>query len=684
MDAADIAFDPLLPLWALALLGAAALAPALISLAARARGGLARLTLGLAVVALLAGPMLVQERRESLPRHVLIASDRSESMTLGQRRAQADAAAARLNAALDDAGDLIVHRVDIPQAADGTRLFGPLARALKEVPADRLAGVVAITDGQIHDTPEPLAALDAPFHALVAGAPGFTDRRIDLVTAPRYALVDKRTPLTVRIEEDNLATQGAVSVSVRVDGERRPGLRGRVGQDLTVPVRPERRGETLVEIAVEPAPGETFLGNNRVILKLNAVRDRLKVLLISGEPHVGERVWRQALKADPAVDLVHFTILRLPDSRDLTPESELSLIPFPTQRLFERQLDDFDLVIFDRYSRRAVLERQHLFNLVEFVETGGAILISTGPEFAEASSLFRTPLRPILPAAPTGQMLAEAYRPTVTDLGARHPVTAPLAADQDRWGRWFRVMEAAVLGGDVLMEGPAARPLLVLSRVGEGRIAQILSDQIWLWARGVEGGGPDQQLLRRTAHWLMKEPDLEEEALSAQALAGQRIEIHRRSLGQAAGTVTVSGPLRAADTGVDQAVSLRETAPGQAVGVTEVPRRGLYRVRDGEREALVAVGLDSAAEYAALKPSATALTPLAERTGGGVFWLAEAIPEVRRVGARDRRAGPGWLGLTRERAERVVAVEQRPLLPAWAWLVLVGGLLVGVWMRESR
>ena len=681
----DIAFDPLLPLWLTLLLGAGVLLPGLVSLAQGLRGGATRLLLGLGLALLLAGPQLVRETREALDRHVLVATDASESMRIGDRTDQVARARQQIETFLADQPDLEPHFVTVPQAEDGTRLFGPLARALQELPADRLAGVIALTDGQIHDGTDAagFAGIDAPVHALLAGDRSLKDRRIEMVTAPRYALVDKTTRLKVRVAEDNLDTQGPVTITVQVDGRRRFSVPGRVGEAVSLPIRPERRGSVLVEVSVDRAEGERFLGNNRTVLRLNAVRDRLKVLLISGEPHVGERVWRTALKSDPSVDLVHFTILRLPDSRDLTPESELSLIPFPTKRLFEEKLSDFDLIIFDRYTRRSVLERRHLMNLVEFVETGGAILVSTGPEFAQSASLFRTPLQPILPAAPTGTMLAQPYRPAVTDVGAKHPVTAPLT-DQGPWGRWFRVLEAAVLGGDVLMEGAEGRPLLVLSRVGEGRIAQILSDQIWLWARGVESGGPDQQLLRRTAHWLMKEPDLEEEALEASAKNAGEIAISRRSLGEAAGPVSVTGPVRAAEGQIDTMVRLSETAPGRAAGVAQVPRRGLYRVSDQRHETLVAVGMESGREYEQLLPTDTAIGALVAATGGGRYWLEDGVPDIRRVGARDRRAGSGWMGLVRDRANRVVSVEQRPLLPPWAWVALLLGLLVAAWVRESR
>src|SRR5690606_9624395 len=267
---------------------------------------------------------------------------------------------------------------------------------------------------------------------------------------------------------------------------------------------------------VETAPDELTSRNNRAVLMVNGVRDRLRVLLVSGEPHAGERTWRNILKSDPSVDLVHFTILRPPEKQDGTPIRELSLISFPTRELFQTKLDEFDLIIFDRYRRRGVLPDVYLQNVAEYVEEGGAVLAASGPAFATPLSLYRTPLGRILPGRPTGEVLVEGFKPQLTDEGRRHPVTADLSGGQQEdpaWGRWFRLVGAEAERGSTVMQGPGGEPVLLLDRVGEGRVAQLLSDHAWLWTRGFEGGGPQAELLRRVAHWLMKEPDLEEEDL---------------------------------------------------------------------------------------------------------------------------------------------------------------------------
>ena len=229
---------------------------------------------------------------------------------------------------------------------------------------------------------------------------------------------------------------------------------------------------------------------------VNGVRDRLRVLLVSGEPHAGERVWRNLLKSDPSVDLVHFTILRPPEKQDDTPIRELSLIAFPIRELFDTKLDDFDLIIFDRYSRRGVIPDAYLDNVVRYVRNGGALLDAAGPNFGTPMSLARTPLGTILPAEPTGEVYDEGFKPALTDLGRRHPVTEGLPGAGPRdgeasWGRWFRQVDTRVRhGGVVLMTGDRGDPLLVLDRVGKGRVAQLMSDEMWFWARGFEGGGP--------------------------------------------------------------------------------------------------------------------------------------------------------------------------------------------------
>lgn len=679
LSSLSLGFAPVLPLWLLATIGTAALLAILPMLLARARGGWLRLAFAAALLAVLANPLLLRKQSESLDDVVIAMVDRSASNRLGEREAQTDAAVAALERALA-AGGAELRIVESPRGADRSELIGPLLQAVGEVAPDRLSGLVIISDGRIDDTARaaPLRALGKPVHTLLTGVPDMPDRRIEILRAPEYALVDRPATIRVQVSDENMTGDGPARLTVRrADGRVEQRL-ATPGRPLDIDILPERRGEILLDIAVEAAPGEEILVNNRALFSINAVRDRLRVLLVSGEPHPGERVWRDTLKSDPAVDLIHFTILRLPSSQDPTPVGQLSLIPFPTERLFAEQLDDFDLVIFDRYSLRGVLEMRYFDNLLAYVRDGGALFVANGPEFAGEFSLARTPLAEVLPAAPTGGVREGGFRPGLTAIGRRHPVTSVLAsgAGEENWGRWFRMVESDVRGGEVLLTADGA-PLLILDRAGEGRVAQMMSDQVWLWARGIEGGGPWQELLRRSVHWLMQEPDLEEEALIARG-EGNAILVERRSLDRRPADVTVTGP-----DGTVRTLRLEPDPDGVARGRIEAPDFGLYRLGDGVRETVAGIGPAGSHELSHVIPSDDFLAPLAAATGGGAFRLLDGMPEIRRTGPRAATAGRDWIGLPRREAARTLSVAQSPLLPPWAGLALLAGLLAAAWWRES-
>ncbi|MEQ9331888.1 hypothetical protein [Thalassobaculum sp.] len=689
-DAIDIAFGPLLPWPAIAVLAAAAALLAGLVLWRRARGGWWR-TLALALLVLaLANPSIVAERREPRSDVVVVAVDRSASQEIGERPARTEAALQELDARLARMPDLVVERVVVSSrglsgAEEGTRLMAAVREALADVPEHRLAGIIAITDGQVHDVEAAMAAEQpaGPFHVLLTGERGEQDRRLRIVRAPSFGMVDKTVTVTLEVIDPAAPTGSATTVLMGIDGAEAIPLAVPVNQEHSVEVPIRHGGQTILEFAAEPGTRELVLDNNRAVIAVNGVRDRLRVLLVSGEPHAGERTWRDILKSDPSVDLVHFTILRPPEKQDGTPIRELSLIAFPIRELFELKLADFDLIIFDRYRRRGVLPRMYMQNIAEYVRNGGALLEASGPTFASRLSLARTPIGDVLPAQPTGGIVEQGFRPRVTALGNRHPVTAELAgagADggEPTWGRWFRQIEARDVRGNVVMSGDAERPLLVLDRVGEGRVAHLLSDHLWLWSRGYEGGGPQAELLRRTAHWLMREPDLEEDVLRAFA-RGDQLEIDRRTLEGDLPPVRVELP-----DGSSREVALEELGPGHGTATLQVDRPGLYRLSDGVRTALVAVGALNPVELSDVAATEDRLRPLSQATGGGLQWIGEdGVPALRRVSADRAAAGRGWFGLRANGDYVVTGVLTIPALPAaLALLLLLGGLLM-TWRREG-
>jgi hypothetical protein len=706
---ADITFAPLVPWALLGVVGAVALVLIAVVWYRRANGSILRTIAIAAALLALANPSLINEKRQPLNDVAAIVVDRSASQNIASRATASDTALKALTERLarEDNLDVRVVQAAADNAArtsddEGTRIFDAVRDALADVPSDRIAGTIVISDGQIHDTPENLRG---PVHGLMTGERREGDRRLVIQKAPTYGMVDGELNLVLRVEEtgakdsNKAARRGAPArLTLRRDGGKPQHYDVEVGRNEIIPFKLDHAGQTVLEIDVAKGSQELTLRNNRAAIVVNGVRDRLRVLLVSGEPHAGERTWRNLLKADPSVDLVHFTILRPPEKQDGTPVRELSLIAFPIFELFEMRLEEFDLVIFDRYRRRGVLPPGYFLNIANYVARGGALLAAAGPEFASALSIHQTALGDVLPATPSGEIIEAGFRPRLTEVGGRHPVTADLPGAprpgeagqkaEAAWGRWFRLIDAKTDRGLPVMQGAGDRPLLLLDRVGEGRVAQILSDHAWLWTRGFEGGGPQAELLRRMAHWLMKEPALEEEDLRAEVTDG-RLRVTRRSVGTTHPPVQITGP-----SGKQQTLKLNPETGGRAVADIAASETGVYRIGDGVRTTVAVAGALNPREFAEVHATDEHLAVAAAETGGGVFWLADGaaknsgLPRLRRVrtrGGSDRDlAGRDWLGLRANGAYTVTGVDHVPLMPGLLALLLILGCLTAAWWREGH
>ncbi len=675
-------FDPLLPWLLIAVLGAALVIGVGLALWRGLSGWPLRALAGLVILAALSGPVYQVEDRAPLSDIVLMLEDQSASQQLVDRASTTAQAADELAARLSARPNTEVRRIAIPDGADntGTQAMTALSEALAEEPRGRIAGTILLSDGRIHDA-DRAPDLPAPLHLLHTGRSTDWDRRLTIKNAPAFAILGEEVTLTLTLTDDGAAPEGVenVPLDISIDGEESQRFNVPLGREIELPLTLPHGGRNVLQFTTPEAPGELTDRNNTALVQINGVRDRLSVLLVSGEPHAGGRTWRNLLKSDSSVDLVHFTILRPPAKQDGVPVRELSLIAFPTRELFLEKIDDFDLIIFDRYKRRGILPSLYLDNVRNYVEEGGAVLIAAGPDFASADSLYRTPIEAIVPARPTARVLSERFRPSVTDLGQRHPVTSGLEREFDgEWGRWMRQIEVEQTSGDVVMSGQDDRPLLVLDRVGEGRVALLASDHAWLWNRGYEGGGPQLELLRRLAHWMMKEPELEEEALWAEA-TGQQMRIIRRSLSDTVGPVTITTP-----SGEVIERELTEVQPGRFETLFDGPETGLYRLENGEQTAVIGLGPAAPVEFEQTIASAAPLQPVLDRVNGGAKALADGLPRIRDVRPGRPAAGRGWIGLTPRDAFETLSVTQAPLLPAWLVLALIAALTVGGWLREGR
>ncbi|MGY6535794.1 MAG: hypothetical protein ACXIVG_10650 [Pararhodobacter sp.] len=692
MIGASLVFDPFLPWVALAVLGGFMLAVTALSLWRGLAGWWLRALGMVALMAALANPSLQTEERSPLQDIVLVVRDDTGSNRLADRAAQTDAAADHLRSRLGAMG-VELREATVPDDPDnrGSLLMTGLTEALSDLPRDRLAGVFVLSDGLVHD-PGQAPDLPAPLHLLQTGEDSDWDRRLIVRNAPAYAILGETLTLTLRVQDDGAVPAELrgqpVRVGFSINGEEMRYAQAPVGRDMDLNLTLDRGGMNVLHFVLDEAPGELTTRNNEAVIQINGIRDRLRVLLVSGEPHTGQRTWRNLLKSDPAVDLVHFTILRPPDRHDGVPVNELSLIAFPTRELFIDKIDEFDLIILDRYRRRGILPNAYFANIARYVTDGGALLVVGGPELASADSIYFSPLGRIFPAEPTARVIEEGFLPRQTAPGLRHPVTAGLAEQHGAnggtadgsppWGRWLRQVELNLRQGDVVLEGAGERPLLVLDRVGEGRIALLASDQAWLWDRGFEGGGPQAELLRRLAHWMMAEPDLEEEALTVSA-QGLRLGITRRSMQDGPHSVQITGP-----DGEETTVDLTERAPGRFQADVDAGQQGLFRISDGDLDAVVVLGPANPREYEQTITTDAVMSPLITATGGGVARIDDGLPALRRVAEGRTAAGRGWLAITPREAHAVTDMRLAALMPAWAWLILAAGLILGGWLREGR
>ena len=685
-----MSFSPALPMPVLIALGLGIVVLMAALFWFRLRGRFLRGAAGLLLLCALANPIIHQDETQKLTDIAVIVVDHTDSQKITHRIEQTDQAVAQLRKEIELLGNTEIRITTLSSNVDdnnsGTRAFAALAHSMADIPPSRFAGAIMVTDGQVHDVPgvAGLASLQGPIHALITGSKKDSDRKLVIDHAPEYILVGETATINFHVEDQG-GDGTDVPVTVSLPGEDPQKLVVKPGAAAEVNIPISHAGQNFISLSAEVRPGELSAANNTELAIVNGIRDRLRVLLVSGQPNAGERTWRNLLKSDTSVDLVHFTILRPAEKQDATPLNELSLIAFPTKELFVDKLTKFDLVIFDRYTRESVLPDEYLGNVANYVRDGGALLIASGPDFAEVGGLASTPLDDVLAAEPTGEVTETPFKPKLSEIGEKHPITQNLkgaSRTDPKWGQWFRLIDATPItsAGDteVLLEGPDAKPLLVTRRVGKGRVAQLLSDQGWLWARGFDGGGPEADLLKRIAHWAMKQPELEEERIAAHG-QGLDIVVDRYGLKPSYESATSRSP-----SGKESQVPLREIGPGHFQGRFTPDEAGTYALLDGPLQAVAVAGNGDAKEVNDLLATAKKLAPATTATGGGIYWLEDGMPRLTTQGPSQNYAGAGYMALRANGLTKTLAVRE---LDLFATLLSLAALLVLVslmWRREGR
>jgi hypothetical protein len=676
----SMVFSYLIPFPLLMILAAIGIAVVLYARYLGLRGWPFRMLAAGFILLALSNPSLRIEERQGLSDIVLIVVDETSSHGLAERAAQTDLVLNQLQERISNENrDIEILRVKDGEKNSGTLIFSEIRQALSDIPTNRLGGIFIISDGQAHESFLGFP-IDVPVHHIVIGEKRRFDRKLSVLNAPAFGIIGESVPMVLRVDdldnEENAQSQSA-RIYARVGSGRIIEFSVPIGEDTELRVNVGNAGQNIIEFWIDPLKDELTDQNNRSVVVVNGVRDRLRVLLVSGAPHPGGRVWRNLLKSDSSVDLVHFTILRPPAKQDGVPVSELSLIAFPTRELFMEKIDDFDLIIFDRYKRRGILPRSYFENIARYVRDGGAILVAAGPDFASANSIYRSPLQDVLPAAPSARVIEERYVPAITDLGDRHPVTRGLP-QQDNWGAWLRQIELIPERGQTLMTGVDGRALLTLDRVGTGRVALLASDHAWLWYRGYEEGGPQQEFLKRLAHWLMKEPELEEESITV-TIEGEKVEVRQQSLSETLEPANMRTP-----NGAISVINMEPSGPGEFAGAFVTPEQGIFEIRSNGIQRVFAKGAANPIEFFDPRPSLDVLAPLVSATKGAQIWALDGLPTIRETRSGRIAAGRNWMGVVKNNAFATLGVRQSPLLPPWLYLLLALGSAVLGWLREGR
>lgn len=642
----------------------------------------------LVLVVLLCNPVIEKAHKELLNNVVLLVKDTSSSNAIENRAEMTSSAYDSLKEKLQQIERLSVKEIVLPDdpIKGGTYLTQRWLEAKDEIPTNQLAGTILFSDGLLHDTDLPDSTVlkeSGPFHTLITGKKHERDRYIKVTKAPRYGIVGKEVELEFTVQD--LPTSFSQTAFVTITNDQTTLFARELSQgettQISLPI--DHPGSNIFTIETPALDNELTAINNKAILSVEGIRDRLKVLLVSGRPHNGGRVWRNLLKSDHNVELVHFTILRTPEKANIVPSNELALIPFPVEELFEDKIDEFDLIIFDRFTKYGLMPINYMNNIANFIKEGGAFLDVSGPE-SNANTLFKTQLDQLLPAALSGTTLKENYKPHVTDIGKRHPITQSISSLEDKWDPWYRQISLSSKKPDslALLSGINEIPLLLISEVGQGRVAQFTSDQIWLWAKGIENGGPHQEILRRLSHWLMKEPELEAKSIRAQ-IDNQNVTLTIRDLAIGEDTLTLTAP--------DGSISTHPLTlddMGQAQYSFKAEQFGVYKAAFRDASSVFVVGDFNTQEFSRLIATDEQSDKLARQTRGKTFWLdndLENVPDVRTTQQKNASFyGHSYLALRDNQSTKTLSTTKTELFPAPLGLAMSCFFVILAWIRERK
>ena len=575
--------------------------------------------------------------------------------------------------------EVLLENSDIEEKDSGTNFFSTLKKELNKINKDRVAGIIFVTDGQIHDIEEYSDKLDnIPIHFIIVGKENELDRVLKTYNVPDYSIVGEQVNFDLIVED--YYTKKDLVADIILDGKKYLSKKIKPNKNYQISIPIYHAGENVLEIKVKKLPGEISEINNYKIHKIKGVHEKLRVMLISGEPNMGLRSLRNLLNSDPSIELVHFTILRPPSKRDLTPVKELSLIPFPTDELFAADISKFSLIIFDQYSLQGVLPKKYLSNITNFVLKGGALLDIAGPEYAKQTSIINSPLKIILPTNPLDELGVEEFKPELTELGLRHPITNKLITNYKNkpWGSWNRFIKTEKKSGKILLKHKNY-PILVASQVGDGRVVQLLSDQTWIWKKSITESGPLTELVRNTIHWLLKTPELEENFLNF-TKNSNIINVTLNTLLPGNANAKITSPSNKTINFL-----MKDNNSGGLNGQFISNELGKHKLEVKGITKYIYLGQKNNKELEDIKSTENKVNILSKTKNNiSTHWYESGMPKILIIYNDKILSGQNWIGIKNKNVPKTSQFISKEYLDWYFLLPFLLGLFIYSWFRESR
>ncbi len=404
---------------------------------------------------------------------------------------------------------------------------GNLTEAIDQL-ADKHSMAVLLSDGNVK-WKEPYSK-SLPLFAIPLGdSKGYKDILIKAVRAPTLAFRSREVMIDVTVKGYNYngltvpihLKEGNKLITAKTVTFNDPSAEVTIPLSFTL----EELGDHRLSVGIPPQSGESLTSNNTVNLSLKVMRDKIRILMISGSPSLSYRFMRMAFKNDPSIDLLSFVILRTPSDIINVPLQEQSLIPLPIETLFTKELKNFDLLIFDNLPAHLYLKPIYLEGVRNFVREGGSLAMIGGPFFSDEGRYLGTPFEEILPIRlleKESYHRDSSWRVVLSRAGKEHPITRLSPDENDNTNLWYEMpaldginLLAAKNSGTVLLESQVdtLQPILTVGSYGHGRVLVLATDYSWKWYMGMVAKGKDHwpylRLMERMVRWLTKDPSLD-------------------------------------------------------------------------------------------------------------------------------------------------------------------------------